>query len=179
MSARKSRNKSGLTPAIINQLKARDYSQAQIARMYGVTPQYVSWIKRQYGGVIKSPQETINELWPWNVERQFHFASPNLRLRDHLKYMARGGKGMDPNRLILLKGFYERLRKQNVVVEYDPDIPPSDGIYTGGWAFRPRQESDGELIIRVNEHTKELSEEAQMVWRLPPEDPELPTSAPR
>lgn len=178
MATRRSRNKSGLTPEVINDLKAKNYSQAKIAKMYGVTPQYVSWIKRQYGGVIQSPRETINEMWPWNVVRPFHYSSPYARLRDHFQYMSTGVETMKTDRISLLISFYERIRRDNVVVEYDPEIPPSEGIGPGGWAFRPREKSDGDLIIRVNKHTKELSEEASQVWRFPPEIPEPPIPAP-
>ena len=39
-----------LTPAVIESLKMKGYSQSDIARMYGVSRQAVSWHKRHYGG---------------------------------------------------------------------------------------------------------------------------------
>lgn len=170
----RSRNKSGLTPALINELKARNVSQAEIARMYGVSPSYVTWIKRNYGGVIKSPYETIRELWPWKVDTRFQDASVHKRLRDHLEFMALGNSRFDVSsyRRGLLRGFYRKLKNENLVVEFDPEIPPSDGIFTGGWAFRTKTTLDGDLIIRVNEHTRPLDTRAKMIWRFPPELPE-------
>lgn len=185
---RKERKKRPLkvTPEVINTWKrrknpetGRNYTQAEIARMYGVTPAYITWVKKEYGGVIKSTSEMFDEMWPWDVPRQFHPASPNLRLRDHLRFMETGGRGMNVERLQLLKGFYNRLRRENVVVEFDPDIPPSEGIYTGGWAYRPRRPEDEDLIIRVNKYTKEMTDEMKFVWTLPPDDPEIPVPAPR
>lgn len=170
MPARKSRNKSGLTPSIINALKAKNWSQARIARAYNVTPQYVSWIKSHYGGIIESPSETAKTLWPWKVESRFHWSSVNARLRDHLKFAAGKSEDISEERWVLLQNFYKRLREGDLVVEYDPNIPPSEGISTGGWAFRPRLESDDDLIIRVNEYTN-LSDEGEFVWVLPPELP--------
>ncbi|MBB2993659.1 transcriptional regulator with XRE-family HTH domain [Mycolicibacterium iranicum] len=45
-----------LTLAIIEDLKGKGYSQSEIARMYGVTRQYVSWIKHNYNGRL-TPSE--------------------------------------------------------------------------------------------------------------------------
>lgn len=152
--------------------KARNKTQREIANMYGVSEQYVSWIKSQYKGVQKSPREMVNDLWPWDSGEKFHPAAPSLRLRAHLRFRSYGQEGLTENESYLLKGFYNRLRKNNLVVEFDPNIPAQEGVYTGGWAFRPREETDGDLIIRVNEYTKDLDEEALMVWEFPPADPE-------
>jgi hypothetical protein len=72
-------------------------------------------------------------------------------------------------KLNLLKGFYDRLKAQ--VVEFDPALPPSEGISEGGFAYRQRVESDGDLLIRVNQHTH-LSDEGRKIWRLPDVMPE-------
>lgn len=164
-------NKSGLTPSIVSKLKAEGKTQREIAKMFDVNETYVSWIKSQYP-VQKSPREMVNDLWPWDSGEKFHPAAPSLRLRAHLRYRAYGQEGLTQNESYLLKGFYNRLRKHNLVVEFDPTIPKSKGVYTGGWAYRPREDRDGNLIIRVNEYTKDLNEEARMVWEFPPIDPE-------
>ena len=39
-----------LSLAVIEELKTKGYSQSQIAAMYGVTRQAVSWHKQTYGG---------------------------------------------------------------------------------------------------------------------------------
>jgi len=164
-------NKSGITPEVINEWKAKDKTDSEIAENFGVTKKHISWVRAYYGGVDKSPSEMVAELWPWDVPERFHGAAPELRLRDHLRYRANRRKPLSAERLALLRGFYNRMRKNNTVVEFDPNIPPHKGVYTGGWAYRPREESDGELLIRVNEYTKELTEEMKMVWRFPPDDP--------
>jgi hypothetical protein len=71
---------------------------------------------------------------------------------------------MSPFKLKRLDGFYRRL--EGYVVEFDPDLPPCDEASLGGFAFRERLESDGDLLIRVNGHTH-LSEEGLKVWRRP------------
>ncbi len=63
-----------------------------------------------------------------------------------------------------LRGFLRRL--EDFVIEFNPDLPPSDGVGIGGFAYRQRLESDGDLLIRVNEHTH-LSEEGLKVWAMP------------
>lgn len=44
------KNQPELTLAVVEDLKGKGYTQSEIARMYGVTRQYVSWIKHYYGG---------------------------------------------------------------------------------------------------------------------------------
>lgn len=161
-------NKTGLTPTVIESLRNKGWSFSDIAREYDVTRQYVSWIRTNYKGVSETPREQAKKMFPWNVSAEFHRSSPHMRLRDHLEYMVTGGKGMSDRKLTLLRGFYKKLREEGLVVEFDPTIPPSPGIYTGGWAYREREESDGELIIRVNHLARELTDEERIVWRFPP-----------
>ncbi|QBP32283.1 hypothetical protein SEA_NOELLA_74 [Mycobacterium phage Noella] len=46
-----------LSLAIIEDLRGKGYTQSDIARMYGVTRQYVSWIKHYYGGRLTPPRD--------------------------------------------------------------------------------------------------------------------------
>ncbi len=66
-----------------------------------------------------------------------------------------------------LAAFHNRLRDGHLVVEFDPDIPAEPGVSNkGGFALRPRLPADGDLMIRVNEHTT-LTDEGREVWALP------------
>ncbi|PFW99016.1 hypothetical protein CJ469_05616 [Nocardia farcinica] len=77
------------------------------------------------------------------------------------------GKGMSEARIKRLRTFYRKLIENNWVVEYDPNLPPVEGVSSkGGWAYRPREEKDGNLIIRVNEYTT-LTDYARTVYVLP------------
>jgi hypothetical protein len=94
--------------------------------------------------------------------------SPFKRLRDHGEWVATGGVGMSDDKLTRLRAFYRKLRDDNLVVEYDPTIPPIPGVSNkGGWAYRQRTPTDEDLLIRVNEYTN-LTEEGRGIWRLPP-----------
>ena len=152
-----------LTLAIIEGLKRKGLSQSEIARQFGLTRQAVSYHVRKYGGAL-TPRQTALQSWPWIVPTRFGQQSVYRRLRDHAEYFATNGEGMDFRKLSLLKGFYERLESQ--VVEFDPDLPPAEDISAGGFAYRRRLESDGDLLIRVNQHTH-LSEDGLKVWRMP------------
>ena len=78
---------------------------------------------------------------------------------------------MSQDKLKRLRAFYRQVRKDNVVLEYDPDLPPQPGFaIKGGFMFRLRQAQDGDLLIRVNQHTN-LADEGQLIWRLPVVDP--------
>lgn len=164
---------SGLTPATIEELKRKGLTQVQIAKMYGVTPQAVSIMKRSHGGYSKTPREEAKELFPWVVRNEHQWAYQNRRLRDHGEYVATGGKGMSREKLEKLAAWYERLEAEDVVVEYDPTIPPDDSNSFGGWRYVPRENSDADLMIRVNEYAKEIDEKARMIWRIPRRRPKV------
>lgn len=159
-----------LSLAIVEDLKGKGYSQSDIATMYGVTRQYVSWIKYTYGGRM-TPREQYLLHFPWIVPARMSQSSPYRRMRDHGEYIATGGMGMSETKLKRLRWFYNKLRTENVVLEFDPTIPPIPGVTNkGGFAFRPRLASDGDLIIRDNEYT-DITELGRMIWRFPPIDP--------
>jgi hypothetical protein len=161
--------KPDLTLAVIEDLKRQGYTQTAIADMFGVTRQAVSWHKHNYNG-SRTPREEALKHFPWTVHVPQTQAAPYRYMRDHAEYMATGGKGMSIHKVRRLQTFYRKL-DEGLVVEFNPDLPPEPGVAsTGGWAYRKRQTSDGDLIIRVNEHTT-LTDEGKLLWRMPPRRP--------
>ncbi|WP_078323617.1 helix-turn-helix domain-containing protein [Mycobacteroides salmoniphilum] len=159
-----------LSLATIEDLKGKGWSQTKIAEEYGVTRQYISWIKHTYGGRL-TPKEIVLQNFPWKVPTSMCQASPYRRMRDHGEFMATGGEGMSEVKLKRLRSFYQKLRDEDVVIEFDPDIPPTPGIASqGGFAYRKRKAKDGDLMIRVNEYAN-VTEEGRMIWRIPPIEP--------
>lgn len=159
-----------LSLSIVEDLKSKGFSQSEIAEMFGVTRQYVSWIKHTYGGRL-TPREEVLKHFPFDVPALLSQTSPYRRLRDHGEFVATQGKGMSEDKRQRLRAFYTHLREENVVLEYDPTIPPIPGVSNkGGWAFRGRVPDDGDLLVRVNQYTR-LTEEGRMIWRFPPKDP--------
>ena len=159
-----------LSLSVVEDLKRKGFNQSEIAEMYGVTRQFVSWIKQYYGG-SRTPREIVLKEFPFQVPEILGQTSPYRRLRDHGEFMATGGKGMSEDKKKRLRAFYKKLRDENLVIEFDPAIPPIPGVSNkGGWAFRERRPEDGDLLIRVNEHTT-LSDEGAMIWRFPPREP--------
>lgn len=162
-----------LTAKEIDDLKAKGYSQSDIARMYGITRAVVSYIKRTYGGKL-TPREEALESFPWHVPTEMGNASPYRRLRDHAEFMVTGGKGMSKDKLHRLKGFYDKLRRFDVVVEFDPDFEPEPGVSnSGGWKYVHREKSDQNLIIRKNKYVKEMPATSWLLWNFPPSDPDI------
>lgn len=159
-----------LSLAVIESLKEQGLSQSEIARLYGVSRQAISWWKHTYGGRL-TPREIVNRSFPFQVRSEHAQASPYRRLRDHGEYIATGGKGMTDDKLKRLRWFYRKLRDQNLVVEYDPSLPPEPGVSTaGGWAYRKRKKSDGNLLVRVNEYT-EITKQGRRIWVFPKVEP--------
>lgn len=164
-----------LTPSVVEQMKnqinpttGRPYTQTEIAEIFGVTPQRVSQIKLSSDGYSQTPRQRAMAAFPWTVAEEFKSSALHKRLRDHVEFMATGGKGMSQDKLNRLNRFYARLRDLNAVVEYHPSIPSSDEYPTGGWALRDREQSDGDLIIRVNE-TATMTELSYRIFVFPPE----------
>lgn len=159
-----------LTLSIVEALKNKGLNQSEIAEMFGVTRQYVSWIKQTYGGRL-TPRERVLKHFPFKVPAQLTNAMPYKRLRDHAEFVETWGVGMSPDKRRRLRSFYRKLRDNNFVIEYDPSLPPEPGVSSvGGWAFRDRLPSDEDLLVRVNEHTN-ITEEGRSIWCLPPMEP--------
>jgi len=170
MSGNHYNGKAPLVFSVIEDLRRKGYNQTEIAEMHGVTRQAVSWHKQQYGGHL-TPRQVVNKAWPWKTTNEHGKSTLYQRMRDHGEYMATGGKDMSDNKLGRLRSFYQMLRDDNVVVEFDPTLPPEPGVSPyGGFALRKRKKSDADMLIRVNEYT-ELTEQGEMIWRFPPVDP--------
>lgn len=163
-------NKYKISIGIIEALKNQGMSQREIADLFGISEQAVSYHKYAYNG-SRTPREIVLQHFPWSVPAPMAHSSPYHRLRDHGEYMATAGKGMSDDKLRRLRSFYRKLRNDNVVLEFDPAIPPIPGVSNkGGFAYRPRVDSDGELLIRVNTHTT-LTDEGRLIWCWPPKEP--------
>jgi hypothetical protein len=96
----RARNK--LSLAVVEDLKNKGFSQSEIAEMFGVTRQYVSWIKHTYGGSL-TPREAVLQHFPFKVSTDQSQTSPYRRLRDHGEYIATVGKGMSEDQLKRLR----------------------------------------------------------------------------
>lgn len=163
-------NKFVLSIGLIEELKRKGYSQSDIARMFEVSAQAVTYHKQVYNGT-RTPREIVGDHFPWKVPVPMDQTSPYKRMRDHGEYMATGGKGMSEDKLKRLRSFYKKLRDEGLVVEFDPDLPPQPGVSNkGGFAYRKRRKSDGDRLIRVNQHTT-LTEEGRLIWVFPPTEP--------
>jgi hypothetical protein len=155
-----------LSKEVIEALKLKGYNQSQIAEMFNVSRQAVSWHLKTYGGRM-TPRQIVNESWPWGTTNAHGKAVPYKKLRDHGEFMATGGRGMSEDKLNRLRTWWRKLRDENLVVEFDPNIPPMPGVSPyGGFAYQERVSDDDDLLIRVNEHTR-LTEEGKMIWCWP------------
>lgn len=154
----------------IEALKNKGYNQTQIAKMFGVSRQAVSWHLRTYGGRL-STRQVVNKFWPWVTTRAHGKAVPYQRLRDHGEFIVTGGRGMNDDKLNRLRSWWRKLRDENLVVEFDPNLPPIPGVSpAGGFAYRQRVPEDLDLLIRVNEHT-DLTESGRRIWCWPNHSP--------
>jgi hypothetical protein len=165
----KNAGKRVLTLATIEDLRRKGYNQTQIAEMYGRTRQAVSWHRATYGGT-PTVRQIVNEQWPWDTNTDHSKNKAYHHLRNHGEFMVTGGKGMSVDKRARLIAWWARLRDENVVLEFDPSLPPLAGVAPhGGFRYTTRLPSDGDLLIRVNDYTT-LTEEGRRIWCWPPDD---------
>ena len=157
---------------VIEELRRKGYNQSQIAEMHGVTRQAVSWQKHQYGGFLTT-REIVRRAWPWQTTNRHGKSPAYQRLRDHGEFMRRGSfKEMSFEKERRLRNWWKHLRDEDLVVEFDPSIEPYEGMGGGGFRYVKRKSTDGDLLIRVNEHTN-LTDEGELIWCWPPDLDEL------
>lgn len=108
---------------------------------------------------------------PWKVQSKHKDAPAFHRLREHLKWVALGGRNMSDQEQKRLRKWYDELTELGVVLEYKPDHPPAPGQRVGGWRYVPREDRDEDLIIRVNRAAK-MTDEAYELFRVPDRLPE-------
>lgn len=168
----KSTTRQPLIFSVVEDLRRKGFNQSEIAEMHGVTRQAVSWHKKTYGGRL-TPRQIVNEAWPWETNNLHGKSKAYQRLRDHGEFMATGGRDMSEDKIKRLKSWWRKLRDEDVVLEFDPSIPPTPGVSPyGGFRYVPREISDCDLLIRVNEHTN-LTQEGEMIWCWPPDVDQL------
>lgn len=141
-------------------------SVIEIAEMFGVSRTTVyKYLPPK--SESRTPYQEALAQFPWDVPSSMRRAAPYYRMRDHGEFMATNGAGMTQDKLDRLKSFWKKLRNYNLVLEFDPNLPPMPGVSNaGGFAFQPRVPEDGQRLIRVNEHTK-LTPEFDLIWVLP------------
>lgn len=155
----------------VRQLVIKGWSQQQIADYKGVSKAAVSRFFHDHPELL-SPRQTVGMHFPWKVPSALQACAPYKRMRDHAEWVATNGEGMTFTRKRLLRSWHRKLREGNLVLEFDPNIPPDPGVSKpGGFAYRSRVPSDNELLIRVNEYT-DLSAEGRELFRLPDPDDE-------
>lgn len=151
--------------SVIEDLRRKGYNQSEIARMHGVTRQAVSLQLKTYGGRL-TPRQIVRKAWPWTTTNEHGKSKAFQRLRDHGEFMTTRSRGMNDEKMKLLKAWWRKLRDEDVVLEFDPSIAPYPGMAGGGFRYVPRTLADDDLLIRVNEHT-DLPEEGKLFWCWP------------
>ena len=163
------RRTSGLTPAIAQALDRQGVTGVEGARRFGVSRAFWSKQLRATDGFDKKPTDLINEVWPFNVPDRYTYSRPYKNLRLHAVWMLTQHINREKDRT-LLRGFYAFLKNAQMCVEYDPtQTEPQWRNKTGGFRYVPLNESDGQLLIRVNQYTRDMSEEMQVLWQMPDE----------
>lgn len=162
----------GIDSSHVVELLNQGITKTQVAELLGVTKQTIEYHAKKMGW--RSPHQVAMDQIPWtSLDDDDKRATPYRMVVLHLEYQAMGGEAMSPEKLRRLRSWYEnKIFEFDTVVEYDPKIPPAPGQRFGHWRYAPREEKDGDLIIRQNRYTK--LNDAQKEWfRLPKRLPEV------
>lgn len=161
----------------INTETGKKFTEAEIGALWGLSKARVSQIKNLApGDTSQTLRQQATRHFPWKLTNSASNSNLARCLRDHLEYVFLQGKSvsppsdMSPRKLRDLASFYRKLETENVVVEYDPTLPAVAADRVAGWILRPRQKSDGDLIIRVNKYAT-MTEEAYILFRRPESPP--------
>lgn len=156
---------------LIEAMKNKGLNQTEIANELGCTRANISYHVRYHGGRLTPKQQLLEDHFPIQVNRARSQTAPFRALRYHAEWLATNGIGMNAEKIQRLRSFYKKLRDGNLVLEYDPDIPPIEGVSkTGGFAYRKRLPKDKDMLIRKNEYT-DITEYGEILWRFPPVEP--------
>lgn len=142
---------------------------AEIGSVFGVSRQAVYDLLTRTGGVPKTPRHRAKNALPWDIHGEMVNAAQYQNILRHLEAQQGGLARMSKEKRRKLRGFYRTLSEHNVVVRFDPSLPPLPGQAYGGFEYVPRKESDGNLIVRVDKHTK-LPRNGRELWALPAEE---------
>lgn len=133
---------------VLISLRNRGWTDQQIAAQYGVSKHAVYLQLRDAGATKARPN--YRAFIPWRVRRAHTWTYPPTMLR----YLAQQseGKELPEAKARLLRKWLADIREADVVVCYDPEIPPNPASpVTGGFYYARRRPEDGESIIRQPE----------------------------
>lgn len=147
-------------PTLIKDRYVARLTLTEIAQKYDVAKSTVSEaftrIGRPWGGNIPVDYRAI---LPWPIERQHQALDAALRLKAHIK--AHHAIELKPDAARRLSNWYGRLRRESVVLDYQPASAP--------WVYLQRKPEDGELLIRWPEDTP-INERQRAALTLPAGD---------
>lgn len=157
----------------IDDLILAGYSERDIADKYQVSISAVSrrrWFNNggRRIGVPQTTSEIARDMFPWKgVGKPFNDSAVWKLLKSHSIWQARRREeDLTPVRLRKLVSFYRKIVQEGLIVEFDPTIPPGEGVHRG-FAFRTRVETDGYLLIRANALTDLSDLPMRTHWSIP------------
>lgn len=158
---------SGLTPGIVLFHMDQGMKQADIAREYGVSRQYVHSLAKQ-GGYV-SPIGTVGEHMPWEV-RPESYKHPSYMAMRLVGHMAVSPSTLELESVERAYGFIQRLKSFDVVIDYNPSYPPQPGVSNfPGFAYLPRTVEDEDYVMKIRPGVK-LTKLGREIWRMPDEE---------
>jgi transcriptional regulator with XRE-family HTH domain len=145
---------------LLQKRDAEGYSGKEIAALYGVSPQAVS---NRFKKMRRANPGFLHVL-PWRLRQGDKALYAALRLKAHIQ--ERRGEELSHTALKRLRDWRERLRRDHVVLDYQPVDVGSP------WLYVPREEIDNELVIRWPAEAEPPTAQQRGLLELPPRQEE-------
>lgn len=160
-----------LTPEIVAELLAKGMTQSAIAKEYDVSRQYVHTLAKQ-AGHHPEDRSFVTQHIPWQgLTAEHKNNSIYHALRSHARAQLRGDEIVKGQSRVRLLAMYRKLVRFNQVIDFDPNQEPIPSLSnTGGFSYKPREDSDGDYIIKIKPGVH-LTEEGKKIWRMPSDLP--------
>jgi hypothetical protein len=159
-----------IRPDVVFELRGAKVAVPRIAKEFGVSRNAIYKILRSRPDLLEYKYRNDQvRLSPWkDVDVETHGKSVQRQyVAHHIEYMLSKGVGMDDYKLRKLRYFWKELGDpQDLVLTYNPYEKPNQWSSTGGWRYEPKQDSDGDLIIRTEDP---LTEEQKKIFVRPTE----------
>lgn len=135
-------------PVVVAKMLRNGWTYEMVGREFGVTANAV-WRQQRRAGHL-TPTVSYRELLPWEKVEPEHQRTNTFRSLTSLERIERGleVEGKKRRDALALK---RRLEASDVVVHYDPRIPPNPHSEVhGGFVFVKREPGDGKYTRNPN-----------------------------
>jgi hypothetical protein len=119
--------------------------------------QFFAHIDAAHANSGTTPLDIVRASFPFDVQSEHQADAFHYALHEHGDFVATGGRTWPEDRRRGLRSFYEMLRRENIVITYDP---------RHGWGHQERLLTDEDMLVRIENPT----DKQRIIWRFRSDD---------